>query len=494
MSPNTQNLLLAATVILGMMCGELEASTELTVLSPPKDIKVLTENLRNLKMAFTLALIKATPVKPMSEKYPLADFLKKSIEVYPPTAKENEELKEDIAKMKKETEDALAENKKKQQLLNRFSDATKSFKPASTAVNKYASDKTDKNWAEAGGKLVVLVSELDKYITSNSWSEDIPSVASRRAISSLNLFKESLGIPTEDTTSLRYNGIIKRLETLSTTDASKKFIARSLKLEKASMMILDSEEKKIRSGIASYKFSEKSEKKFLGILSEWTLLWEDMAIYYSEFTPKNTNELYGEHFAKLLASMTEAAVVGYFIGLRFSSTDHLKTCIEIAELRISILKIAAETNIPTHELKANRWLKSFKLPDKVLTLSNGVDASKYFDKRLIRCRNSLSDRKDPPFSAIPEDEFRSLLSELSFARVSVGNYLDKRVQVKLDDVYRIGLCLKIVECQTIYLLEKTRSSDWATFGLQVAETRLQSAKANAALLEDIIEWKKKQKK
>ena len=187
---------------------------------------------------------------------------------------------------------------------------------------------------------------------------------------------------------------IKRFKKLSTIEASKEFHRRTIALEKTAQTILDRERRKLNTN----KFSSKSEQEFISVLGKWTSLWQDMAVYYSEFKPLSANELYQELYPKLFASISEASVVCQFIGYRFPSTDHLQAFRSNAGLKITLLGTSLEVKIPKEQLDDVRLLESFQLPDIDTKFHSGAEMSTYFRNKLSRFRSLNSSPGNPSFS------------------------------------------------------------------------------------------------
>lgn len=268
---------------------------------------------------------------------------------------------------------------------------------------------------------------------------------------------------------------IRRLEKLNTIEATREFIQRAFMLEKLSNDAYSSE-------TAHFEMPKKDEREILAILSKWTLLWKDIATYYSEFNPASELEVYGEYHAKLFAAITEATVSSGFVGYRLSSPDHLRVTTKLLELKIEILRLSTTTHVSSAGLLKPRRPKSLQLPDITSKYKSGVEMAKKFGRLNTDFRELYEDTKTlmPPKTA--DRKFRTLMKRLTNARLSAGELLDHHHKVQLNEIYRVGACLDIIESLTFYILNKTKDPNQVKLGLQIAQLKIESAKANGALL------------
>jgi hypothetical protein len=268
---------------------------------------------------------------------------------------------------------------------------------------------------------------------------------------------------------------IGKLEKLNTIEATKIFIRRAFELEK--------QYNNAYSSIASkFQMSKKDEKKILAILSKWTSLWKDIATYYSEFNPASRAEIHGEYYAKLIAAITEATASSGFIGYRLLSPDHLNVQIKLLELKIAILKLTKTTHVPASESLKPRIPGSFKKQDIKSVYKSGVEMAKDAGRLNTDFRELYEETKPFISSKNADRKFRSLMKRLSDARLCAGELLDRQHKLQLNEIYRVDVCLNIIESLTFYILYKTKDPNQVKLGIQIAQLKIESAKANRALL------------
>jgi hypothetical protein len=265
------------------------------------------------------------------------------------------------------------------------------------------------------------------------------------------------------------------LRNLNTVEASRHFIQRALDLEKSIKEIYPE-------NIASNQMSKDVETQLLNKLSEWSILWMEIAFYYSEFQPKTIGEAYGEYYVMSIAALTESIASSDFVAYRLVSPDHLKVTAELLKLKINILNSSTKISIPANELKNPRLPESFEYPTMPGKFENGIAMARYFSTLSYQTRELFEDSKDSNDLESINKRFQVILEDLCGGRMNAGLLLDGKSQIPLDEIYRVGMCLDIMESLVLFILTNTNEQIHTQTGLKIAEIQLTEAKANSSLL------------
>lgn len=260
------------------------------------------------------------------------------------------------------------------------------------------------------------------------------------------------------------------LHKLSTSKATQYFFQRAY--------YIDEECSKLCSDFKLGKrFTDDGYSEFMKVFYDWSIFWRDIAYYYSNFSPKNLEELYGEFYTVMNTASYEACNSCDFNARAFISPDYLRIKIGLLELRRELIEIAKEIKI----VPTNRYLNDFQTYEKLYPFKDGLDIAKTFMDfcATFESLRSWDNETEKEKNLL---EMRKKLRYQYLFILSASNYLNSETKSTLDELCRVDMCLSIMDNITMHILCYVENERIHQLRGKILELKLKKVEANVKIL------------